>query len=659
MRLFPHLAPVSGLSLVLALAIIPQAGADERPSQPADGNGVYVGGFAGYSRGSVRPVIVDAGITAVPGTYGNLTGGLIAGYSRMIGSRWMAGVEADVAFPNYLDSDAIAHGQTVGASRYVERMNAVGTLRGRIGYVVGDWTLFGTGGLAWSIGRVSRAPLGAGTAEEHERRRLGWAAGAGIERAMGGGWAARAEYLYTDLGAIDAAFAGGARYRATLGAHYVRLGLTYRPGAAGPEGIPNALPDLPRVEVKGQTTLIYQGYPSFSAAYTGPNSFLPTSQIRQTWTGSLFIGVRLWECAELHYSPELAQGFGLAGTFGAGGHPNGEAQKSSFLYPRYNTSRLYLRQTFGLGGPREELSSEWGQMSGSRDISRVTVQVGKFSVKDMFDNNAYAQDSRTDFLNWSIWAGGAFDYPADLVGLTYGAAAELNQPNFALRSGYFLIGSTPNSNHFDRAVFRRGGYVGEVELRFQMFGQTTKLRLTGFVNHYLAGSYREALGLVASNPGLDPTDAITQTRRSRVKYGYVVNLEQPITEDLGVFARWSWNNGRTEIAAFTDIDASFSGGLQLKGTVWNRPQDRIGLGFAINQLSRDHRDYLAAGGLGILVGDGQLTYRAERVFEAFYAAALPYNTTLTLNYQLLVNPAYNADRGPLVSVLSSRLRVTF
>jgi len=654
--LFRHAAAI-GLCLAAANGSA-VAGERDASTSPA-GGGFYVGGLVGYQSGTARPVIVDGGMVARASSYGHLTGGIVAGYDLIVGRRWLLGVEADVTFPNYLDSDAVVATRTGVNASYVERLNAIGTLRGRVGHVFGDWSIFATGGLAWSVGRVYRSPVGGGPVEEHERHRVGWAVGAGLSRAMGGGWSARIDYLYTSFGALDAAFAGGASYRSTVGAHSVRLGLTYQPGAAGPQGIPTALPDLPRVEVRGQTTFIYQGYPSFSAAYTGPNSFLPTSQFRQTWTGSLFIGMRLWDGAELHYSPELAQGFGLAGTFGAGGYPNGEAQKSSFLYPRYNTSRLYLRQTLGLGGAREDLSSEWGQMSGSRDISRVTVQIGKFSVKDLFDINAYAQDPRTDFLNWSIWAGGAFDYPADLVGLTYGAAVELNQPSFALRSGYFLIGSRPNANHFDGAVFRRGGYVGEVELRFQMFGQTTKLRLTGFVNHYLAGSYREALDLVASNPGLDATDAIIQTRRSRVKYGYVVNLEQPITEDLGVFARWSWNNGRTEIAAFTDIDASFSGGLQLKGTMWNRPQDRIGLGFAINQLSRDHRDYLRAGGLGILVGDGQLTYRAERVFEAFYAAALPYNTTLTLNYQLLVNPAYNADRGPLVSIFSSRLRVTF
>ena len=158
---------------------------------------------------------------------------------------------------------------------------------------------------------------------------------------------------------------------------------------------------------------------------------------------SAFLGLRLWNGGELYYNPELLQGFGLSSTVGAAGFPNGEAQKSDFIYPHYNTSRLFLRQTFGFGGEQETIESSYGQMAEKKDISRLTIQVGKFAVHDVFDNNTYAQDSRADFFNWSIWAAGAFDYAADKVGLTYGAIAELNQKTWALRAGYFLIGDKP------------------------------------------------------------------------------------------------------------------------------------------------------------------------------------------------------------------------
>jgi high affinity Mn2+ porin len=373
---------------------------------------------------------------------------------------------------------------------------------------------------------------------------------------------------------------------------------------------------------------------------------------------SAFLAVRLWQGVELYYNPELLQGFGLSDTTGAAGFPNGEAQKSNFLYPHYNTSRLYLRQTFGLGGEQETIESGYGQMADKKDVSRVTVQVGKFSVHDVFDNNAYAQDSRTDFLNWSIWAAGAFDYPADKVGLTWGGVIELNRKDWAARAGYFLVGDEPNSNTFDDALFKRGAYISEVELRYHFLSQPGKMRILAWLHNTFSGSYQEAVDLTLANPGLDATSAIEATRTDRIKYGYVVNFEQTVTKDIGLFARWSWNNGTNEISAFTDIDASLSLGASIKGARWGRPDDRVGIATAINALSKDHRDYLAVGGLGILIGDGQINYQPERVFETYYALSLGKASTLTFDYQNLTNPADNADRGP-VHVFSGRLHSEF
>jgi high affinity Mn2+ porin len=255
-------------------------------------------------------------------------------------------------------------------------------------------------------------------------------------------------------------------------------------------------------------------------------------------------------------------------------------------------------------------------------------------------------------MNWSIWAPGAFDYSADKIGLSYGATAELNQKNWALRAGYFLMDKESNSNDFDPKVFQRGEYVLELEERFSLFSRPGKLRTIAWVNSAFSGSYRETL----DNPALDLD--IAQTRRGRIKYGYVFNLEQSITDDLGVFGRWSWNDGRNEIMAFTDIDQSLSFGTSIKGTAWGRAKDTVGIGAAVNGLSRDHRDFIAAGGLGVLIGDGRLNYRTERILETYYSIALFDVMNLTFDYQLIANPAYNADRGP-VSVFSSRLHAEF
>ena len=280
------------------------------------------------------------------------------------------------------------------------------------------------------------------------------------------------------------------------------------------------------------------------------------------------------------------------------------------------------------------------------------MQAGKFSVVDVFDGNAYARDPRKDFMNWSLWSSGAFDYAADKLGLGYGVVADLNQKQWALRGGYFLMGAESNSNNFDTRVPQRGGYIVELETRYSLFSLPGKLRTIGWLNSAYSGSYRETL----NNPALNLD--ISQTRTGRTKYGYAINLEQTITDDIGLFGRWSWNDGKTEIMAFTDIDASLAMGASIKGTKWGRPDDVIGIGGAINALSRDHRDFIAAGGLGPLIGDGQLNYRKERILETYYAYALNKQLTLTADYQFITNPAYNADRGP-VHVFSGRFHGEF
>jgi high affinity Mn2+ porin len=215
-----------------------------------------------------------------------------------------------------------------------------------------------------------------------------------------------------------------------------------------------------------------------------------------------------------------------------------------------------------------------------------------------------------------------------------------------------MMGAESNSNNFDTRIVQRGQYVMELETRYSLFSQPGKLRTIGWLSSAYSGSYSETL----ANPALNLD--ISKTREGRIKYGYVVNLEQALTDDIGVFGRWSWNDGKTEIMSFTDIDASLSLGTSIKGTRWGRPDDVIGLGGAINALSKDHRDFIAAGGLGVLIGDGQLNYRTERILEAYYAYAINKQLTLTADYQLITNPGYNADRGP-ISVFSGRLHGEF
>lgn len=644
----------------MLLAADAAAAADLRVKAPAlkavyDWTGLYIGAHVGFGRGSSRATLADPLIATNRNVFDGMTGGVQAGYNYRLNSGLLLGVEGDISFPNYMPSSHVVSSAFTPLSFAEERWDYFASLRGRLGYASSAWLFYVTGGLAFAGERFLDTPTG-GTEEKVLHTRLGWAAGAGVEYAFAPHWTARLEYLYRDFDGAGATFPSGARYSSSMDFHVVRLGLNRKIDWPGmPTYNPKsdiADPESSRWEIHGQSTALGQGYPAFRALYTGPNSLPSNREFQQTWSNSLYLNARLWDGGELYYNPELLQGFGFNNTTGAAGFPNGEAQKSGFPYPHYNTSRLFLRQTFGFGGEQEALASGQMQLAGKADVSRLTVQVGKFSVVDVFDGNAYAHDPRKDFMNWSIWASGAFDYAADKLGLGYGATAELNQKQWALRAGYFLVGGESNSNHFDTNVPRRGEYVVELETRYSLFGQPGKLRTLGFVNSTFSGSYRETL----DNPALNLD--ISQTRRGRIKYGYAINLEQAVTDDIGLFGRWSWNDGRNEIMAFTDIDRSLSMGTSIKGVRWGRPDDVVGIAGAINGISRDHRDFLAAGGLGPLIGDGALNYRNERVLETYYALALNKALTFTADYQLIVNPAYNADRGP-VSVFSGRLHGEF
>ena len=628
-------------------------------------SGFYFGGHVGYGFGNATATLGDpTGVVSAGGTtqYGMLFGGVQAGYQQTLPSRWMWGAELDMSFANYIDTQDTLSYRATSTGTANEQLEFLGTFRGRLGYAMGSWTPFVTGGVAFANTRYARDSL---TIDNEDalpgRWRSGYAVGAGVDYGLGGRWSARAEYLYTWLGLTGVAFSiAPARYDSQYDYHRFRVALNYHLGDVAESKKEDEIGDRGpgSFEIHGQSTFIIQGYPPITSPFQGQNSLPGSGQSRETWTTSAFLGVRLWQGGELYFNPELLQGFGLANTVGAGGFPNGEAQKSNFPYPRYNTSRLFLRQEFGLGGEREKIEGEYGQLSGEKDVKRFTVQVGKYAVHDVFDSNDYAQDPRIDFLNWSIWAAGAYDYAADKLGLTYGISAELNYPDWAVRAGYFLMPTVPNGNIMDWAVFARGGYVAELEMRFRPYNRPGVYKAGAFLNSTFSGSYNDAVAL-ANALGTTADNTIAQTRQGRVKVGYYLNAQQEIADDIGAFARWSWNNGQNEIMAFTDIDESLSLGLSIKGSRWKRPDDIVGLAFALNQISTPHISFLAAGGFGVLVGDGQLpSYAPEKIVEAYYAFQVIKGLIATADYQLIVDPAYDTARGP-VHVFSGRLRASF
>jgi high affinity Mn2+ porin len=485
---------------------------------------------------------------------------------------------------------------------------------------------------------------------------MGWTIGGGIEAPVAPGWTARAEYLYSRFGVTGVALSPGAQIASDFSMHQVRIGVNYQlTDGRSSDATPWSIVPLETGQwaVHGQTTYVSQYAPAFRAPYSGPNSLVPNSG-RETWDATLYVGRRLWSGAELWINPEIDQGFGLSNTLGVAGFTSGEAYKVGFKHPYLRVPRAFVRQTVGVSGGIEAVASDLNQFAGARTANRIVVTVGKVSVSDLFDTISYAHDPRNDFMNWSLVDAGTWDYAADAWGFTYGAAIEWYKGQWTARAGVFDLSVVPNSveldHHFDELQV-----VYELEHRHELRGRPGKLAVVGFVSHGRMGRLDDAVTL-ARQIGAIPDTA--KVRHDASRPGVNLNMEQQIVADVGIFGRVGWADGDFETYEFTDIDRTASGGVSVAGARWGRPHDTFGLATVVNGLSNARIAYLNAGGLGVLIGDGQLPHPGlEEILETYYRLPL-HSWELTADYQFIVHPAYNRDRGP-VSVISARVRKQF
>ena len=408
--------------------------------------------------------------------------------------------------------------------------------------------------------------------------------------------------------------------------------------------------------IHGQSTFTWQLQPAFHAAYSGAQSLPRDANGRETFDATIFAGVRPWQGAEIWFNPEIDQGFGLGNSFGVAGYLSGEAYKLGQQDPYYRLARLFIRQTIDLGGETEKIEPDANQLGGSQTANHLVFTAGKLAVTDIFDTNKYAHDPRADFLNWTVLDVGTFDYAADAWGATYGAVAEWYQGRWTARLGLFDMPTQPNSTLLGAPVLQQNQLMGELEERHTLWDQPGKLKLLYWISRGNLGSYNDALAL-ASATGQTPSTALV--RRFRNKDGVLVNVEQQLHEDLGMFLRAGVTQGGVEEDAFTDVDQSVSAGLALSGNRWGRPDDTVGLAVVVNQISHAGKLYLAAGGLGGIIGDGALKEAGpEQILESYYSYAAFDFAKVSLDYQLVNNPAYNRQRGP-VSVFALRTHVEF
>jgi high affinity Mn2+ porin len=610
--------------------------------------------------------------------------GIQGGYNYMLPNRWLIGGEVDASFPSFqtLPSGVNPFGvsiggtsnffsPTLGAVSFTETVLSEGTVRARFGYAPGHWLFYATGGFAWAYDQQSLTQIASGNTETLFLWRLGWTAGGGVEVPIAPHWTARLEYLFKEYGRFTGLYSGGAQpISSDLTLNELRFGLNYQFGGDPAQGSPivtktPTAPDPDNLNFHGQFTLVEQAYPAFRSPYQGANSLPGGGQGRETTDLTLSVGVRLWEGAQAWIQPEIDQGHGLEDTHGVAGFTSAESYKIGFTYPYARMQRYFARQTIDLGGETEKVDADFGQFAGSQTANRLVLTFGRFSVVDIFDTNKYANSAKNDFLNWSSVNVGSFDYAGDAWAYTYGAAAEWYQGNWTLRGGLFDMSQTPSGGGGNSALgygldpsFSQIEAVGEIEHRYQLWGQPGKIKLTGFLIHGRMGTYENALAFSAAT-GLDASDALAAVRTFANKPGASLNLEQQLTETIGLFARAGWADGNHEEWDNTDIDRSAELGVSVNGKQWGRPDDTVGIAGVVNGISSAHVAYLNAGGLGIVVGDGQLPHSGlEQIIETYYSYAISASTKVSLDYQFVANPAYNTDRGP-VNVFAGRFHTAF
>jgi high affinity Mn2+ porin len=419
-------------------------------------------------------------------------------------------------------------------------------------------------------------------------------------------------------------------------------------------------PGTARGQVLGaQINLIGQRLQPLHSPYAGILSLRPTGDAEMTQAYGVYLGGALPGGLQMYLDVEMLRGSGISQSSGLGGVTNGDVIRQGTVDLGENpyVARAFLRYALALGGRgRDTLARAMDQAPMVVPTRRLEISAGKFAVTDLLDASRYANSTRLQFQNWGLFQNTAWDYAADTRGYSFGIAVAWIEPRWALRAASFLMPTLANGNILDRDVAHARG--DEVELTLMPGAAGTVVRVLGYLNHARMGSYADAIR-VAQQTYQRP-NIVADDQPGRTKYGFGLNLEQPVADggETGLFARLGWADGRNESFAFTEVDRHASAGLQLSGVRWGRRRDILGLGFVDHALAPLHREYLAMGGHGFLLGDGRLDYAHERILEAYYRIQLGRFVQVSPDMQQIWNPGYNRDRGP-ATVLALRVNARY
>ena len=406
-----------------------------------------------------------------------------------------------------------------------------------------------------------------------------------------------------------------------------------------------------------QINVIGQHLARFHSAYSGPMSFTASGSDAISHVYGLYGGAFLGRGIEGYLDVEMARGKGISHASGLAGVTNGDVlrQGTADLGNGPYVARAFVRYTRPMSADGSDtLERGPDQLPSIVPARRLEITAGKFAVSDLFDVNRYANSTRLQFMNWGLFQNTAWDFAADTRGYTNGVAFGWVTPRWTVRFGSFQMPRQANGNKFDAALGRARGDNAELSVRMLPLGGT--VRILGYINHARMGDYREALAVAPQ--GAAP-DIVADDRSGRVKRGMGLNVEQPLADggDTGLFARWGWNDGKTESFAFTEVEGHLSAGVQVSGIHWRRGEDAFAIAALRHTIGSAHQVYLARGGKGFLLGDGALTYSPETIVEGYYRAQTGSYFEIGPDLQYIRNPGYNRDRGPaLVSSLRVNVR---
>lgn len=426
-------------------------------------------------------------------------------------------------------------------------------------------------------------------------------------------------------------------------------------------------PENSRFYLAGQANIIFQAHGPFHADYTGTNSLLSRGEYKTSLLGTVFMGAQLRTDprtnTDVIFNLESSGGRGISEALGLAGFTNLDVVRNPNLGSTPYVARVQVHQTIGFTDKMVDVERSPFSLATKAPERRLEFHVGKMSMPDYFDINDIGTDSHLQFLNWTVDNNGAWDYAADTRGYTFAAVAEYDDKDWSARYAVALMPKVANGIDLDWNLRRASGQNMEFELRRSLLGGLVSpdrkgvVRVLSYVNHAHMGNYHDAVMAYLDGTTKTP-DIVSVEKFGAVKYGFGLNVEQELTQDLRAFGRFGWNEDEHESFAYTEVGQTFEFGGDYAGHAWSRPNDKVGLTFVTNAIKKDHQEYLRLGGLGFLLGDGNLKYAREDIVEGYYNLHAWKGVYYALDGQYIAHPGYNQARGPVL-VESVRMHVDF